>query len=122
MFRSGNRRDGVSLIRIRVPPALALIFHVVGGLGCDFATVVTFDYAQREIDSGRKAAGRREISIFNEPRATLQLNLREVHRECSECSMKRGCAFAIQESGLGENERAGTDRYRDVGVLGCVTD
>src|SRR6266567_9024623 len=104
MFSGGYRRARVNLIGIRVHPALSLIFHVVGTFLGNVAAVIALDHAEREIDAGRKPAGGREISIFDEPRAALELNIRKFHRETSERAMKRGRGLAIKQSGLRQNK------------------
>src|SRR5437868_535368 len=81
MFDGRNGRGGVNVIRIRIHPTLPLVFHRIGSFLCDFASVVTLDHAQREIDSGGKSTGRREISVFNETSTAFEVDLRELHRE-----------------------------------------
>ena len=91
MFGAGNRRDRISLIRIRIHPAASLIFHVVSRFFGDIAAVVTLYHPQREIDARRKSARGRKISVFHKARAALQIDLRKVHCERPERAVVSGC-------------------------------
>src|SRR4030095_13386250 len=117
MFSGGNGRRCISVIRIGIHPALSLIFQVVGGLLSNVATVVTFDHAQREIDPGRKSAGSGEVAVLNKARAAFELDVRKRHGETPERAVIRGRGFALEQTGLRQNKRAGTDRHRDIGRL-----
>ena len=95
MLSGGNRHDSIGLIRIRVHPAFALIFHVVSGLPGNLATVIAFDHTEGEIDSGRKSASGCEISILDEARAALELNVRKFYGKASKRAVIRGRGFAV---------------------------
>src|SRR5205807_4448116 len=104
MLRCGNRHDSIGLIRIRVHPAFSLIFHVVSGLPGNLATVIAFDHTEGEIDSGRKTTGGCEISILDEARAALELNVRKFYGKASTRAVIRGRGFAAQQSGFSEDK------------------
>ena len=54
--RGSGQRLRINLVGIGVHPALSLILEVVGGPLRGRATVVTFDYAEGQIDAGGEAA------------------------------------------------------------------
>src|SRR6266487_1325892 len=121
MFSGGYRRARVNLIGIRVHPALSLVFHVVSSFLGNVAAVITLDHAEGEIDARRKSASAGEIAIFHEASTALEVNIGELRRKISKRRVKCGGSFAWQESGPGQNKRAGADRHRDVSVFGRFT-
>lgn len=50
------------------------------------------------------------------------MNERELRGESLVSGVMRGCRFAVEEAGLGEDERAGADRDGKIGVFGGLAD